>query len=352
MKNIVIVGTSGVGKTFLEQELESLGISFQLPKYTNRPQRSGENSNKTICISSSEFKNLFLSQSFFFTLDYSGYQYGWKKSDLTLYSHLPTTLAITLDSLEQFLSQNPNFLSVLLTVDSSDLSLLEKRLHSREKLKSEIDRRLNLTRQELIQISKYIKLVNKHRGLMFYIKNDRTVFDEVIPKIIFKILSSKYHLNCIPVKIKPWGFTIGIQPNSTTNFIKHFFPNFKLLKQQVSSRFLVINPNSRLSWQWHQKRSELWKFINNPGGIMLSKNDLQPTNYIIANINSIVKVKPTIRHRIIGLETMAIVAETWVHTDINNPSDANDRVRIEDDYISQRILPPPAVNVIGKPHQY
>jgi len=55
MKNIVIVGTSGVGKTLLEQQMESLGISFQLPKYTNRPQRYGENSNKTICISSYEF---------------------------------------------------------------------------------------------------------------------------------------------------------------------------------------------------------------------------------------------------------------------------------------------------------
>jgi guanylate kinase len=39
MKNIVIVGTSGVGKTFLEQELETQKISYQIPKYTNRESR-------------------------------------------------------------------------------------------------------------------------------------------------------------------------------------------------------------------------------------------------------------------------------------------------------------------------
>lgn len=344
MKNIVIVGTSGVGKTFLEQELESLGISFQLPKYTNRPQRSGENSNKTICVPPYEFEKLKMTGGFFFTLDYGGFKYGWKQSDLLLYPNIPATLAITLESVERFLSQNPTFLPVLLTVNSSDLSLLEKRLLSREKLKSEIKQRLNLAKQELSQISKYTKLVKQHHGLMFYIKNDQTVFNEVIPQIIFKLLSSKYNLNCVPIKIKPWGFTIGIRPSSIDKFINYFFPHQRLSRQQVSPRFLLVNPNSRLSWQWHQNRSELWRIIKGPVGIVLSNNDLQPKNLTIKNTRSTIKIEPTIRHRIVGLKTIAIVAEIWIHTDIKNLSGANDIVRIEDDYTSQRILSPPAAN--------
>lgn len=47
---------------------------------------------------------------------------------------------------------------------------------------------------------------------------------------------------------------------------------------------------------------------------------------------------------------LQFVAEIWVNTDNINPSDANDIVRIEDDYTSLRIVSPPVVNVNGKPH--
>ena len=38
------------------------------------------------------------------------------------------------------------------------------------------------------------------------------------------------------------------------------------------------------------------------------------------------------RHRIIGMDEYAVVAEIWIHTDKDNPSDENDIVRIQDDY--------------------
>ena len=38
------------------------------------------------------------------------------------------------------------------------------------------------------------------------------------------------------------------------------------------------------------------------------------------------------RHRLIGLSKPGIVAEIWIHTDINNPSDEKDIIRIQDDY--------------------
>lgn len=207
MKSIVIAGTSGVGKTFLEEELESFGFSYQLPKYTNRSSRPDENSTKTVCITSFEFESLQTGNAFFFTLNYGGYKYGWKRSDLLLHQNIPITLAITLESLADFLSQNLNFTSVLLTISVADLSLIEKRLRTREKLtllskdkqleiKSKISQRIDLARQEITHITDYEKLVISHDGLVFSIKDDRTIFDEVIPKI--KRLSNN---NKLPKKI-------------------------------------------------------------------------------------------------------------------------------------------------------
>ena len=38
------------------------------------------------------------------------------------------------------------------------------------------------------------------------------------------------------------------------------------------------------------------------------------------------------RHRIIGTDEYAVVAEIWIHTDKDNPSDEDDIVRVQDDF--------------------
>ena len=38
------------------------------------------------------------------------------------------------------------------------------------------------------------------------------------------------------------------------------------------------------------------------------------------------------RHRIIGTDDYSLVAEIWIHTDADNPSDENDIVRVQDDF--------------------
>ena len=45
-----------------------------------------------------------------------------------------------------------------------------------------------------------------------------------------------------------------------------------------------------------------------------------------------VKLEKGERHRLIGLDDYAVLAEIWQHTDSNNPSDENDIVRLDDDY--------------------
>lgn len=45
-----------------------------------------------------------------------------------------------------------------------------------------------------------------------------------------------------------------------------------------------------------------------------------------------IKMEKGERHRLIGLESWGIVAEIWQHTEIDNPSDEKDIVRLQDDF--------------------
>ena len=46
----------------------------------------------------------------------------------------------------------------------------------------------------------------------------------------------------------------------------------------------------------------------------------------------IIKIQTEERHRLVGLSNFGVVAEIWIHTDLNNPSDEQDIVRLQDDY--------------------
>lgn len=141
-----------------------------------------------------------------------------------------------------------------------------------------------------------------------------------------------YGLELMPIKVKPWGFTVGILPNSTKKFVNLFFPESDVQKNQISPRFLIVNPNSRLSWQVHKRRVELWRVVMGSVGVMLSKNDKQPDSLQVEETGFIINIGSEVRHRLVGLSEPAIVAEIWIHTDIKNPSDATDIVRLSDDY--------------------
>ena len=45
-----------------------------------------------------------------------------------------------------------------------------------------------------------------------------------------------------------------------------------------------------------------------------------------------IKIKKKERHRIVGLDDYALVAEIWIHTDKENPSNEEDIVRVQDDF--------------------
>lgn len=195
MKGFVITGTSGVGKTHLEIELAKLINFYQLPKYTNRPGRPGESSATVISMSAQEFKKIDRGKGFVFTLEYGGFDYGWKQSEASANSDKYLTLGVTLESLKRIFEFLPKFKPILLTVDKKNIELIRKRMYKREdftklygddkeKLEQKIESRLNLALKELENIKEYEKIVLSHSGKVFLIKDNRTLYKEVIPWVL------------------------------------------------------------------------------------------------------------------------------------------------------------------------
>ena len=134
---------------------------------------------------------------------------------------------------------------------------------------------------------------------------------------------------------RPWGGFLVINENQAQEFANKFFDgiNIESLKigGKLSPKILIVKPNSKLSWQYHQRREEIWKvFIGNVGISRSHDNNQNPI--VKLDEGDQVKLEKGERHRLIGLDDYAVLAEIWQHTDSNNPSDENDIVRLDDDY--------------------
>ena len=134
---------------------------------------------------------------------------------------------------------------------------------------------------------------------------------------------------------RPWGGFLVISEKQAQKFTDKFFDGIDIenlkIGGKLSPKILIIKPNSKLSWQYHHRRAEIWKVIKGEVGVSRSFDDNQkPFKKLI--IGDQIKLKKGERHRLIGLTDYAVLAEIWQHTDPNNPSDENDIVRLNDDY--------------------
>lgn len=193
---IVITGTSGVGKTYLETLLSQKFGFIPIPKYTDRPQRPGEvEGNGIHFLSSVQMAKRNKNNDFFFTLNYVGFLYGWMREDLEKYSDKNISIAITLESLSDLLKTNLDFIPILLTVDEQNFALLELRIKKQldynnlDAIKKKdadkiIEQRLKFAKEEIGNNKKYIEVVEKtEKGKVFKIKDDSTLANEILPYI-------------------------------------------------------------------------------------------------------------------------------------------------------------------------
>ncbi|HEU5053601.1 MAG TPA: hypothetical protein VFT78_10830 [Hanamia sp.] len=136
-------------------------------------------------------------------------------------------------------------------------------------------------------------------------------------------------------KTRPWGGFFVIDENQSPKFIDFFFDDVEDSKKQnegkISPKILIVEKGKRLSWQYHYRRSELWKVIGGEAGVVQSDTDKE-TAVQVKKVNDVIQLKQGERHRLLGLNTWGIVAEIWQHTENSNPSDENDIVRLQDDF--------------------
>ncbi|MEO8663927.1 MAG: phosphoheptose isomerase [Ignavibacteria bacterium] len=135
---------------------------------------------------------------------------------------------------------------------------------------------------------------------------------------------------------RPWGGFFKIADDSLEKFLSIYFSDtvlpFDVSKLNVSPKILAVAPGKKLSWQVHERRSELWHVVEGPVGVYASDTDAQPEKMDVYNENDLIELKLGTRHRLVGMEDWGIIAEIWVHTNPDNPSDEDDIRRISDDF--------------------
>ena len=151
--------------------------------------------------------------------------------------------------------------------------------------------------------------------------------EDEIKGLGFKIIEKDFE--------RPWGGFLVISEEQSQEFANQFFEGIDIenlkIGGKLSPKILVMKPNSKLSWQYHHRRAEIWGVYKGEFGVSRSfDNNQKPLKKLIPGDQ--IKLKKGERHRLIALNDYAVLAEIWQHTDPNNPSDENDIVRLSDDY--------------------
>ena len=134
---------------------------------------------------------------------------------------------------------------------------------------------------------------------------------------------------------RPWGGFLVIDENQAQEFSNKFFKGLDVntlkIGGKLSPKILIVKPESRLSWQYHNRRAEIWQIYKGSAGIVRSDSDVENEMRLFNEGEQII-LQQGERHRLIGLDDYCMVAEIWQHTDANRPSDEDDIIRVQDDF--------------------
>ena len=175
------------------------------------------------------------------------------------------------------------------------------------------------------------KKISMAKTMEFDGKSDKeTVFREVRQNLNargFKITASDDQ--------RPWGGFFVIDESMSNRFIMDFFPHLSPADfdgfKKLSPKILLVAPGKKLSWQYHYRRSEIWKVIGGSVAVAKSATD-EEGEPVPMKPGSVIELEKGERHRLIGTDTWGVVAEIWRHTDPAHPSDEDDIVRLQDDF--------------------
>lgn len=135
---------------------------------------------------------------------------------------------------------------------------------------------------------------------------------------------------------RPWGGFFVIDEAQAEKFGAAYFPGIEVASLKVaggklSPKILLVESHKRLSWQYHHRRSEIWKVAAGIAGVVTSETDAEgPLKKLQAG--DVIRLGQGTRHRLVGLDGWGMIAEIWQHTDASQPSNEDDIVRVQDDF--------------------
>jgi mannose-6-phosphate isomerase len=157
--------------------------------------------------------------------------------------------------------------------------------------------------------------------------------------MIFETIQSQLETNQFTIVSKdhqrPWGGFFVILEEQAQQFANQYFEGLDVSTLKIggalSPKILVVAPDKRLSWQYHHRRAEIWRVIQGQAGVKRSNDDIEGELEVL-NVGDTITLQQGERHRLIGLDDYAIIAEIWQHTDASHLSDEDDIVRVQDDF--------------------
>ena len=146
---------------------------------------------------------------------------------------------------------------------------------------------------------------------------------------------SRHGFVIINDEIRLWGGFFVIDESQALKFLEIYFPPLNInevnTENKLSPKILIVEAGKRLSWQYHYRRSEIWKVIGGTVGVVRSENDEENVTETFTT-GDLINLRQGERHRLVGLNNWGIIAEIWQHTDKEWPSDEEDITRLSDDF--------------------
>lgn len=134
---------------------------------------------------------------------------------------------------------------------------------------------------------------------------------------------------------RPWGGFFVIDEAQAQQFADTFFDGINvkdlMISGKLSPKILIVAPHKKLSWQYHHRRAEIWQVYQGEVGVITSTTDVEGELEVLTP-GDVIKLDKGERHRLVGLNDWSVLAEIWQHTDLSNPSDEEDIVRVQDDF--------------------
>ena len=95
--------------------------------------------------------------------------------------------------------------------------------------------------------------------------------EEELNNLGFQIVDSNFE--------KPWGAYFCIYEKQAQDFSDKFFDGIDVdslkIENKLSPKILIVKPDVRLSWQYHNRRAQLWQVYKGLVGVVQSDTDIE-----------------------------------------------------------------------------